>query len=340
MANPEHVEIVKQGSGRDTGVAREETQMRCCTSLRQTSRGADLRGADLRARRSSARTDLREANLVGADLREADLREAHLSGADLRRGGPQRGEPPRGEPPQGGPQRGKPQRGEPQRGEPQRGGPQRGEPQRGEPQRGEPQRGVPHGGGPQRKRCVLRIRSLVVSIYRSRRDSMNAKHDGPSTIGVDTLYMSKGKIPEAFLRGCGVPDELIAYLPSLLGAQQPIQFYSCFISHSHKDEEFCKRLCSRMRDENLRVWYAPEDMKGGRKIHEQIDAAIRVHDKLLLVLSEHSMASEWVKTEVGRAREREVREARRVLFPIRLVPFESDSELGSIRRRYRQRHGG
>jgi hypothetical protein len=35
------------------------------------------------------------------------------------------------------------------------------------------------------------------------------------------------------------------------------------------------------------------------------------------------MASEWVKTEVRRARKREVREGRRVFFPIRLVPFET-----------------
>ena len=31
-------------------------------------------------------------------------------------------------------------------------------------------------------------------------------HQGPSTIGVDTLVRSEGEIPEAFLRGCGVPD--------------------------------------------------------------------------------------------------------------------------------------
>lgn len=36
------------------------------------------------------------------------------------------------------------------------------------------------------------------------------------------------------------------------------------------------------------VWYAPEEMKGGRKLHDQIDDALRVHDKLLLVLSEAS----------------------------------------------------
>ena len=148
------------------------------------------------------------------------------------------------------------------------------------------------------------------------------RHGGPSTVGVDTLFKSKGKIPEAFLRGCGVPDELIAHLPSLLGPQQALQLDSCFISYSQKDEEFARRLYSRMRDERLRVWYAPEDMQGGRTIPEQIDEAIRVHDKLLLVLSEHSLASEWTAAEMRRARQRELKEGRRVLFPIRLVPLE------------------
>jgi TIR domain len=78
-----------------------------------------------------------------------------------------------------------------------------------------------------------------------------------------------------------------------------------------------------MRSENLRVWYAPEDMKGGRKLHEEIFRAIQRHDKLLLVLSENSMKSEWVKTEIRRARKDEREENRRKLFPIRLVDFET-----------------
>jgi hypothetical protein len=72
-------------------------------------------------------------------------------------------------------------------------------------------------------------------------------HHNPSTIGIDTLYQSGGKIPDGFLRGCGVPDALIEYLPSLLGAMEPIQFYSCFISYSHKDEDFARRIHSQMR---------------------------------------------------------------------------------------------
>ncbi len=148
-------------------------------------------------------------------------------------------------------------------------------------------------------------------------------HFSPSMVGVDTLYLSKGKIPEAFLHGCGVPDGLINYLPSLIGSQEAIQFYSCFISYSHKDEAFAEKLFSRMQAQHLRVWYAPEDMRAGRKIHEQIDEAIRIFDKLLLVLSEQSMKSEWVQTEIYKARQREIREKRRILFPIRLVDFEA-----------------
>ena len=69
-------------------------------------------------------------------------------------------------------------------------------------------------------------------------------------------------------------------------------------------------------------------MQGGKKVHEQIDEAIRLHDKLLLILSPHSMESEWVKTEIANARKRELRDPegvlkRRVLFPIRLAPFET-----------------
>ena len=72
----------------------------------------------------------------------------------------------------------------------------------------------------------------------------------------------------------------------------------------------------------MRCWFAPHDIKGGRKIHEQIDEAIRTYDKLLLILSQHSMSSSWVKTEIVNAREREEREAKQLLFPITLVAVE------------------
>ena len=146
------------------------------------------------------------------------------------------------------------------------------------------------------------------------------KHWGPSYIGVDTIIKSNGKIPEVFLRGTGITDNFIEYLPSLLG--KAIQFYSCFISYSTKDEEFAKRLYADLQANAVRCWFAPEDIQGGRKLYEQIPEAIRLYDKLLLVLSENSMNSEWVKTEIYHARQDEVRNNERKLFPIGLVGFD------------------
>jgi len=117
-----------------------------------------------------------------------------------------------------------------------------------------------------------------------------------------------------------VPDEFIAYISSMVG--RPIEYYSCFISYSTHDQEFAERLHTDLQAKGVRCWFAPHDIQGGRKLHEQIDEAIRLHDRLLLILSEYSMSSEWVKTEIAKARKREVKEGKRVLFPVRLVGFE------------------
>jgi len=153
------------------------------------------------------------------------------------------------------------------------------------------------------------------------RGLQEAQHLGPSSIAIDTIYRSKGKIPEIFLRGCGIPEEFVVYMRSLVA--RPIEFYSCFVSYSAKDQDFADRLYDDLQNKGVRCWFAPHDIKGGKKLHEQIDEAIRLHDKLLLILSPHSMESEWVKTEIAKARTREVRDYRRVLFPIRLASFET-----------------
>jgi len=145
-------------------------------------------------------------------------------------------------------------------------------------------------------------------------------HSASSTIGIDTIYKSAGHIPATFLRGCGVPDQLIEFIDKI--KKRPIEYYSCFISYSTKDQTFADRLYADLQAKGVRCWFAPHDIMGGRKIHEQIDEAIRVHDKLLLILSEQSMASDWVGTEIANAREREAREKKQLLFPITIAPFE------------------
>ena len=144
-------------------------------------------------------------------------------------------------------------------------------------------------------------------------------HRAPSFIGIDTIYMSEGKIPEVFLRGAGVPESFIAHMSTL--THETIGYHSCFISYSTKDQLFAERIHADLQANGVRCWFAPEDIKGGRKLHDQIPEAIKLYDKLLLVLSEHSINSEWVKTEIYHARQDEIRNNKRKLFPIGLVDY-------------------
>ena len=146
------------------------------------------------------------------------------------------------------------------------------------------------------------------------------RHEGPSSIGIDTIYRSQGKIPEIFLRGAGVPENFITYMKPLTGAA--FDFYSCFISYSTRDQEFADRLHADLQARGVRCWFAPHDIQAGKKIHEQIDEAIKVYDKLLLILSDASMNSNWVKTEIANARTKETQQMRQMLFPISMVPFD------------------
>jgi hypothetical protein len=140
-------------------------------------------------------------------------------------------------------------------------------------------------------------------------------HGGPSSIDYRTLKRS-GRLPLSFLRGIGLPDNFIEYLPSLFN--QAIRHYSCFISYSTKDQEFAERLHADLQNKGVRCWFAPHDLRIGDKILDEIDAAIRLRDKVLLVLSEHSIKSDWVEDEVTAGFEEERKRGQIVLFPVRL----------------------
>jgi uncharacterized protein YjbI with pentapeptide repeats len=141
-------------------------------------------------------------------------------------------------------------------------------------------------------------------------------HDGPSTIGIDTAYRSTGGIPEAFLRGAGVPDDFIDHMKSLAGHAS--EFPSCFISYSNRDHEFAEQLYADLQNKGVRCWFAPEDMKIGDQIVDRIDQSIKLHDKLLLILSHSSIGSTWVQKEVETAFQEETKRKQLILFPLRL----------------------
>ncbi len=107
-------------------------------------------------------------------------------------------------------------------------------------------------------------------------------------------------------------------LPPSQQGQQAGPLFSCFISYSSQDQTFAEQLYADLERHSVPCWFAPHDMKIGDKIRQRIEDSIQEHDKLLLVLSEHSVESAWVESEVETAFEKERLQKRLVLFPIRL----------------------
>jgi uncharacterized protein YjbI with pentapeptide repeats len=126
-----------------------------------------------------------------------------------------------------------------------------------------------------------------------------AVHDEPSAIDIDTIYRSRSNIPIEFLRSAGIPDIIIDSM--LVNANHPMKFHTCFISYSSKDEVFTNRLVTDLRHLGVHCWFAPENMIIGEDFEKRIDNSIRDTDKLVVILSEHSIRSSWVEKEAKAA---------------------------------------
>jgi uncharacterized protein YjbI with pentapeptide repeats len=154
----------------------------------------------------------------------------------------------------------------------------------------------------------------------------SVEHVRPSTIGIDTIYRSGGEIPEVFLRGCGVPDDFITYARSLVG--KAFDFYSCFISYSHADRAFARRLHDALQGRGIRCWLDEHQLLPGQKIYDEVDRGIRLWDKVLLCASKHSLTSWWVEAEIEKAfvKERQVLKDRGESV-LTLIPLDLDGYL-------------
>lgn len=163
-------------------------------------------------------------------------------------------------------------------------------------------------------------------------------HQGPSCVELHTIQLPQDGSALHFLRGCGVLNEWIDFYRTTM--MHPIQYHSCFISYSSKDEALARRLHAALQDRGVRCWFAPEDMKIGDKIRSRIDEAIHLQDKLLLILSEHALASDWVEIEVEAALEKEQRQGREVLFPVMLDDSVMQTTQAWAKQLRRSRHIG
>jgi len=138
------------------------------------------------------------------------------------------------------------------------------------------------------------------------------------------------------LGGANLSASILFYDPNLSHAEvndliykvfelkttSPIVLHHVFISYSHVDSEFVEKLETGLDDRHIRYWRDVHDLKAGR-LEKQIEKAIRVNPLVLLVLSEHSVESDWVEWEVSKARELEQEK--------RPLPHRPRRRLGDLR---------
>ena len=104
-------------------------------------------------------------------------------------------------------------------------------------------------------------------------------HEAPSSISVDTLIESfrgaGNKLTsqlETFLRGAGVPRELLEALPGIVSE---IKYRSCFVSYGEPDRGFAEKLAKDLKVRGISWWLFSLDAKPGAGLVKEIEENIR-----------------------------------------------------------------
>jgi hypothetical protein len=91
---------------------------------------------------------------------------------------------------------------------------------------------------------------------------------------------------------------------------------SVFLSHSHADNAFARRLANDLKDAGARVWIDEAEIQVGDSLIERIRDGIDAMDYLAVILSPDSVESEWVRREVEIAMNQEIEGKKVKVLPI------------------------
>jgi class 3 adenylate cyclase len=129
--------------------------------------------------------------------------------------------------------------------------------------------------------------------------------------------------------GQGVAIDYHHYHVKSLKPDQPMRI---FVSHNRLDVDFVeRRIRQPLSQNNIETWYSPADIPPGAKYVQAIEAGLLKCDWVLVVVTENSARSDWVKAEC-RAAARDPRFNRRIL-PLQVddtLPSQIGPEIGEL----------
>jgi len=91
-----------------------------------------------------------------------------------------------------------------------------------------------------------------------------------------------------------------------------------FLSHGWSDKPIARSLAAKLVERGIGVWLDEAEIQLGDSLIEKIRGAIDSVDYVVVLLSETSVKSEWVKREVDVAMNQEIAHRRVKVLPIRL----------------------
>ena len=148
------------------------------------------------------------------------------------------------------------------------------------------------------------------------RDGRRVLIDNATFTGVeDILEECDGPLPfELGKPGQAVKVKYRHFHVKRLKPDRPVRV---FVSHSHKDREYVERIVTRpLTRMGIETWYSNSDIIPGQKYIEMIEDGLLRCDWVLVVVSDESAESDWVRAEVNTA----LRDPR---FAQRIVPLST-----------------
>ncbi len=134
------------------------------------------------------------------------------------------------------------------------------------------------------------------------------RHDGPSSVGTDTLERTLAAAGrdskrlqelEAFFRGTGVHEHLIAHFRSRAGAGAGQRYYPAYIAPDRTDAGFARMLYEQLQAAGVRIWL---DLK--RPFDDRTSILGKTDwrgERLILCVSAAALESEWLPVEIAGA---------------------------------------